>query len=284
MSFLNQKLIRRSDLAADLRAAGIEPASVLVVHSSLSRIGWIQGGPAEFVHALQDVLTPEGTLVMPTFTFNLRSWNLPPFDPWNSASRVGLLTETFRRMEGVQRSLHPTHSVAAWGQMAKEIVGEAMQYQPLGIGSPLDRVRGLGGKILLVGVGQNRNSTVHLAESIAGMPYLHIPFSDDGTPEVAEYLPSRGARPHPIVITEVPGSSEAFENLDKPLLERGVVQVVSIGNAQAQLMESSTLCDTVAGMLRENPLLLLTTAQPSEITTRRRRYMKDLMDRGRWQP
>src|SRR3954449_11902764 len=71
----------RDSLAADLRGLGVRPGMTLLVHSSLRALGWVCGGPLAVVQALMDVLTPAGTLVMPTQSGDLSDpadWSRPP--------------------------------------------------------------------------------------------------------------------------------------------------------------------------------------------------------------
>lgn len=277
---LNLPVQTRASLARDLCQAGIEPGDTLVVHSSLRRVGWVDGGPTTLLGALQDVLGPSGTLVLPTFSFNLALWSLPPFDPWQTPSRVGALTEAFRHQPGVLRSHHPTHSVAAWGRLSWDIVGGPPEYEPLGIESPLDRARRAGARILLLGVGNNRNSTVHVAESLAAMPYLSVPFSDVDPHDEAWYMDEPGGEAHVLFIQEMPGSSEGFSVLDRLLEDNGIARPSRIGAAESWLMDSAALCDFVVDRLRDNPFLFLFGDQPSEITLRRRRYLQRLRRRS----
>ncbi len=176
-------------LKADLANLGVRPGMVVLVHSSLSALGWICGGAVAVIQALQETLTPEGTLVMPSFTMGLtdpQDWQHPPvpeawkdtiradtpaFDPQRTPTReMGRIAETFRTWPDVVRSHHPHVSFSAWGAEAKRIIdGHSLEYG-LGEGSPLARIYDLKGWVLLLGVGFANNTSLHLAEHRAAFP------------------------------------------------------------------------------------------------------------------
>jgi aminoglycoside 3-N-acetyltransferase len=167
----------------DLSALGVAPGMVLLVHSSLSSLGWVCGGPVAVVLALEEALGPNGTLVMPTYSDDLSEpsyWKNPPvpetwwatirqtmpaFDASLTPTRgVGVIPECFRNQEGTRRSLHPSDSFSARGPQAEMIVSNHSLDFPMGDGSPLSRIYDLDGSILLLGATFQCASSFHLAE------------------------------------------------------------------------------------------------------------------------
>ena len=116
--------ISREQLKQDFIDLGIHEGEVLFVHSAMSKIGFVDGGAETIINVLKEILGPEGTLAFPTFTFPgggvYPTISNPDyvFDRENEPSSVGTITEVFRKMDGVYRSCHPTHSVSAWGKEA----------------------------------------------------------------------------------------------------------------------------------------------------------------------
>jgi aminoglycoside 3-N-acetyltransferase len=178
-----------TSLKSDFSALGVRPGAVIIMHSSLSKIGWTVGGPVSVIRALMQTLTPEGTLVMPTFSGSNsepskwenppvpKSWwdtirkDMPAFEPKITPTRgMGKIAETFRNWPDVLRSNHPISSFAAWGKNAKFITENHELIGDLGEDSPISRLYDLDGQILLIGVNHENNSSIHLAEYRSDFP------------------------------------------------------------------------------------------------------------------
>jgi len=167
----------------DLRDLGLEAGQTVFVHSSLSALGWVCGGPPAVVDALQNVITEDGTIAMPANSAgNMdpadmgnppvpESWydtireQMPPYRPEvTPTQRIGAIPECFRSCPGVNRSQHPQHSVAAWGADAEFVTAEHSIDNSLGEQSPLARIYELDGDVLFLGTSHETNTSMHLAE------------------------------------------------------------------------------------------------------------------------
>lgn len=166
-----------TSLTDDLRALGVVPGDVLLVHSSVRSLGFVAGGVQAVVEALLSAVGPGGTLVVPTHTSentDPAGWRNPPvpepwwpvirsetpgFDPARTPSRwVGVLPEVVRTWPGARRSDHPQVSCAALGARAREVTAEHDLTESHGERSPIGAVNRLRGKVLLLGCGHDSNT------------------------------------------------------------------------------------------------------------------------------
>ncbi len=176
-------------LTADLLALGVSSGGVVIVHSSMSAIGWVAGGAQGIVESLFDAVGPAGTIVMPTQSGQLSdpaNWSNPPvpadwldvlrrelpaYEPYLTPTRaMGQIVECFRQHRETLRSNHPLLSFAANGPAAAYIVDDHQLTPGLDDSSPLGRLYEVEAQILLLGVGHANNTSLHLAEYRATWP------------------------------------------------------------------------------------------------------------------
>jgi aminoglycoside N3'-acetyltransferase len=234
----------RELIAAQLRALGVRRGGVLLVHTSYRAVQPVEGGPAGLIGALADALGPEGTLVMPSWCASEDE----PFDPDRTrvARDLGVVAETFWRMPEVKRTEH-LFAFAARGPRAAEIVRDPLPIPPHIRESPVGRVHELDGRVLLLGVGHENNTTLHLAELLAGVPY-RVPKSA---------LIRREDRVERIEYGENDHCCQRFALADDWLRARGLQVEGQVGNAHARLMRARDVVDVAVEHLERNPLLFL---------------------------
>ena len=167
-----------AELKATLRRLGIASGDAVIVHSSFESFEGFRGSVTDVIHALRELIGPEGALLMPTIPFPGSAVEYartkPLFDVNRTPSSMGIITEIFRRLPGVTRSVHPTHPVAGWGAKAPSLLATHRQAQtPCGVSSPFARLLQADGKILLLGVGINAMTFFHYLEEDleARMPF-----------------------------------------------------------------------------------------------------------------
>lgn len=234
--------LSRAEVTEQLTALGVEAGGVLLVHTSFRAVRPIEDGPAGLITALQEALGPSGTLVMPSWTGS----DEEPFDPAETPADpdLGVVADTFWRRPGVLRSDHPM-AFAAAGPKAPTVVADPLPLPPHIPESPVGRVHDLDGQVLLLGVDHTANTTIHLAELIAGVPYRlpkHCITVEDGRPVRIEY----GENDH---------CCQRFAFVGDWL--EGRYAVGPVGHARATLMRSRDIVDAVTSRLRDDPLRFL---------------------------
>jgi aminoglycoside 3-N-acetyltransferase len=235
------RTINCNELTEQLRALGVQPGGILVVHSAFSKAAPVEDGPRGLIEALRAALGPAGTLVMPSMADD----DDHPFDPKETPClEMGVVAETFWRMPGVLRSDSP-HAFAAIGPEAAKIMAPHPVDVPHGLDSPVGRVYELDGKVLLLGVGHDADTTLHLAENMAGVRYRKSYSSMilvDGQPTRCDYgEPDHCCENFALIDTWLEGRQR-----------RGIV-----GYAEARLARSRDIVEAAIPQLWENETIFL---------------------------
>ena len=170
-------------LSDDLRRLGARQGDCVMLHSSLSSLGWVDGGAETVVEALLEAMGPEGTLVTPAFTQGAWYEHLAmpdcrdccprEFCPSQWPSHEGAIPDAARKLPQRLRGCHPTHSWVANGRRAAELVRDQQHSPtPCGRGNPFEKLVELDGCIITLGVGVNSITQWHYFEDILEVPYM----------------------------------------------------------------------------------------------------------------
>jgi aminoglycoside 3-N-acetyltransferase len=250
--------VDRSELAAGLEAAGLSRADGVFVHSALSGLGHVDGGPATVIGAFEDVLGADGLIAMPAFPLVGGSAEYlasdPVFDVRSTPSRMGAVTEHFRRLPGVRRSLHPTHSVCARGPRAEELVrGHADASTPFGEGTPFARLIDRGAYQVWLGLGIEIFTLYHAFECLREGGY---PIDVFHTQPVSARVVDEGGRER-VVTTLVHDPAVATRkvasraHMRRHLERTGVLETVRVGDGEILCARMPDLLDELETLLRE---------------------------------
>lgn len=241
----------KETLTAQLAAMNLKPTDTVMMHSSMKAIGQVEGGADTVLDALMDYLAP-GLFMTPSHTWRQMSESYCVFDPATEPSCVGLLTNMFMKRPGVVRSLHPTHSVAAWGQHAAEYIrGEENMTTPCDPSGVWGRLKDAKGKVLLVGVTHARNTYIHAVEEMLDVPqrltdtptnfFIVMP---DGT--------HRSVWMHRHYNPVEPHISECFDKLMEGYFATGAAVRGKLGDADCILCDCEGIFEVTARVLRHN--------------------------------
>lgn len=260
---INMQTITKQELINDFIRIGLEKGDVVIVHTSLKKIGYVCGGAQTVIEALIDVVGLEGTIMMPTQSWkNLdpetgvhwevdeSEWdkiraNWPAYDknitPTNT---MGAVAEMFRRWPGSVRSNHPARSVCAWGKYATYLTENHSLSNIFGEGSPIARLYELDAKVLLIGVGYDKNTSIHLADVRADYPGKHDCIEHSAIIE-------NGIRVWKAYSTLFV-DGEDFEDIGLEFEKNSNVNIGKIGEAESRLMSQVELVDYSVSWIEQN--------------------------------
>ncbi len=254
----------KDEIVRSLREVGLREGDSVFLHSSLSKFGEIEGGSQTVLDALDEVLGPDGTIAMPAFplvggTLEYLSTD-PVFDVAKTPSRMGALTERFRTSPGVERSLHPTHSVAARGPGAEELVARHdLTETPFGAGTPFARMIDRGFVQLWFGIGLRIFTLYHAFECLRpdGFPIEVFQaervdarvVDEDGRERTVSTLvhdPVVGGRKDP-----------TRDTMRDHLLEAGVLRRTTLGRGEVMAARMPELMDELETLLQRGVTIYL---------------------------
>ena len=225
-------------LTAQLRQMGIRPDDTVLIHTSLKAVGQVEGGADGLIDVFREYLS-QGLFLVPTHTWATVNRDNPYFDVRSAVPCIGTLPRVaVQRTDGV-RSLHPTHSMKAWGREAEDFVrGEEDAGSPGAPGHCWDKLADRHAKILLIGVNHGKDTFIHSVDERAGLPdrvsteSFQVTITDRGGNRMVRPL-----RWHQC--SRTPDVSQFYVNFEKPLLELGAQTFGQLGNAEVRVVDAA---------------------------------------------
>jgi aminoglycoside 3-N-acetyltransferase len=253
----------KQDIIEDLLKIGIHKGDVLMVHSSLSKIGYVQEGAKSLVEALIEVIGTDGHLLMPNSpndSFQLEYiQSIDEFDVLNSPSKLGAISEYFRKFPGVKRSAHPTEPVSCWGPDKAFFVDSHFgNLTPYDQNSPFYKVIEKRGKILYLGVTLD-NAGTHLHTLEDAIPNFKYPVYCDELFEVKvrmedgsiHYMKTKVHNPEQSKKRKCDGLIPLFES-------EGVLSQVTVGNAKSLILDAHGMFECMQKHYYDNGVTMYT--------------------------
>lgn len=247
-------MFTKDQLAAQLDAMNIPSDASLLVHSSMKSVGEVEGGAETVLDVFCEHLR-NGLLVMPTHTWDTIDNDNNLYDYRTEPSCVGILGTLLLKRKGAIRSLHPSHSVAAFGKDAEEFVeGEHSCQTPCPREGVMGKLLDRGGKILFLGCPLTKNTFIHGVEEWAQIPnrlsepQLRYIVMRDGS----LYFTTMCVHSAP-----VPDVSANYGKLEQPLIELGAAEVFPFGDARCVLCDCTEMTRIVSELLILKPDIFL---------------------------
>ncbi|MGL5351984.1 MAG: aminoglycoside N(3)-acetyltransferase [Clostridium sp.] len=256
-------ILTKEDLVRLFSKCGVESGQTIFVHSSLKSLGFVVGGAETVIRALLEIVSENGTIMMPSQTWkNLdpkrgvhweieeKNWDIIR-EHWPAYNKdvtpsigMGVIAEVFRKWPGAMRTDHPVRSIAAVGKYAKYITEDHDLRNIFGSGSPIDKLYKLDGYVLLIGVGYNKNTSLHLAESRAN-------FTSKRFIEESSAINLNGRREWVTYKTQ-DVSDDDFIELGKEFDKVANIKINKVGNAEVRLMSQRQLVDWAVLWMENN--------------------------------
>jgi aminoglycoside N3'-acetyltransferase len=241
------------DLLAALRRLGIERGDVVIAHTSFARFAGFRGGVADAIRTLQAAVGEEGALLIPTLPFDGAAIDYVTSgavtDVARTPSRMGFITEVFRRLPGVTRSIHPTHPIAIWGKDAAAIAaGHHAAASPCGAGTPFDRLLKRKGKILLAGVSIRSMTFYHCVEELLEPEMPFSPFTTTWFETTAKGPDGAIHATRMRLFEPTVSARRDCELMIEPLKRHGFWREARVGRLDLVVLHATEVVDTLRAM------------------------------------
>ena len=235
---MERKIVVKQDVLDALVALGVKSGQTIMVHTSLSSLGFVCGGAQIIIEALLETVGNEGTIVMPTQYWPAYHKDITP------TNTMGAVAEMFRKWPGTLRSDHPARSVAANGKHAQYLTADHDLSNIFGEGSPIGKLYELDAFVLLIGVGYDKNTSLHLADVRANYPGKHNSTEFSAVIENGERVWKR----YDTLFVD----GEDFDEIGKAFESMHPVSKVMLGNGQLTFIRQRELVDFAVEWIEKN--------------------------------
>lgn len=241
---------------ASLGELGIAPGDTIIVHGGFRPECGYRGTVGGLIEAFLQAVGPDGTVAMLSMPYaNMSSSEFiksgRPYDVRRSISRVGIISETFRRRPDVLRSLHPTHPIAAQGKRAEDLVVDPWsELAPFGNNSSFGRLADMGAKLVLYDVGFEVATVVNHFEDRC-RETLPVPLYEK-EPMTAKVIDMDGTchEVQTLVLTREIHKLRNCAKLEQALLEAGILKRRRLGRAQIAVAEIPAMAARAEELMR----------------------------------
>lgn len=271
---LDKEVIKKS-----LSEIGLKKRDIVFVHSSLSALGYIKGGADTVIDAFLETLGPDGTLLMANhpapFTIiedglgKCSRQGKQPFNPKTTPSSVGKIADSFWRKKGVMRSLHPSHSVAGIGPLAKEMLsGHSLTSKPFSRESPFGKMLDYNGYFLFFGAEMTSATFFHALEEWHNLPYL----------QEGKVLVDCNGREKKVTINGLPSGHRDFYTLPNKIMSRlkkkkTDIKIKKVGLGRIKMVKAKELYEKLSEIIDEEPDIFLCDNKECDFCSKWRRSL-----------
>lgn len=243
-------MLLKSEIKEILKKIGIKPTDTILIHSGLKSIGEIEGNAEGLLEALMEYLS-EGLLIFPTHSWATMKQDEMVFDATTTESCVGALTNIARKTKGFVRSLHPTHSVCAYGKKAQEYVDhDLIATTPVGPNNCFGILKDYNAKILFIGAPLSKNTFIHSIEEEFDVEdrftsHIYHFISKNNNTSVDYYMPKHYS-------TLSAHISEHYEKLLPIFLRKEIGKEFKFGNATSYMIDAKKSHELVCNILKQD--------------------------------
>lgn len=252
---ITKRAVKKEEIAKKLSALGIKKGDTIMVHSSLSAFGYVEGGAKTVIGALQQLVEQVGNVCMPCFG----PLDSNVFDSRTAPSGLGKISDLFWRLPEARRSLSPTHNVACIGKNAAYLCSNHhLDETPFGRNSPYFKMIELDAWVVALGSGLGNVTIYHVLEDMAGEKFPLRVYSkkkknftvidrQGKKTRIAVFVHDLGLSPH-----RIDNNPKVLERITRDLEKTGFLKKTRIGNAKVFAIKTKHLIAFLQKSLKEN--------------------------------